>query len=146
MDGTRVLCERCHHLQVTGPQPPRTLGPTAFRLIALFCLAALALAGFTLCALYLTGSGELAWFCALAALMAVSTACPAAILARRRNLTLLIAALYLPLGAWAYLWSMAPGAGWEYGALTAYGGLFIFAIGVVSLGFFVRDMRALPRH
>jgi len=142
--GTKILCGRCYHLQVTGPQPPRTLGPTGFLLIALLCLAALALAGFTLCILYLVGAGDLAWFITLTALMAASIACPAAILARRRNLALLIAALYLPLGLWAYLWSMAPGADWEYSGLTAYGGLLILAIGLVSLGLFVRDLRALP--
>jgi len=101
-DGTKILCGRCYHLQVTGPQPPRTLGPTGFLLIALLCLAALALAGFTLCVLYLVGAGDLAWFITLTALMAASMACPAAVLARRRNLALLIAALYLPLGLWAY--------------------------------------------
>jgi hypothetical protein len=143
--GARLLCERCYHLQITGPEPPRTLGSTGFTVIASLCLAALALAGFALCVLYLVGAGDLAWFIGLTALMFVIVGCPAAILAKRRNLALLVASLYLPLGLWAYLWHLAPGVDWEYGSMTSYGGFFFFTIGLIAMAIFIRDLRALPR-
>jgi hypothetical protein len=143
--GEKLLCGRCYHLQVTTPDLPRTLGYKAFTVIAALCLLALALAGLALCVLYLVGTGDLAWFFALTALMVIIFGCPAAILVRRRNLSLLVASLYLPLGIWAYLWRLAPGVDWEYGGITAYGGFFFFAAGLIALGSFIRDMRALPR-
>ncbi|MBN2028313.1 MAG: hypothetical protein JW854_16310 [Actinobacteria bacterium] len=87
----------------------------------------------------------MAWFIFLGILMLFSLACPAAVLLSRRNLTLLTAALYLPLGIWAYLWYMAPGVNWEYSGITAYGGIAFFLIGLLALLLFARDLRSLPR-
>jgi ABC-type transport system involved in multi-copper enzyme maturation permease subunit len=143
--GLRLLCGRCYHLQINGPEPEHALGSTAFTVIASLCLAALALAGISLCVLYLVGTGDLTWFVVLTILMLVSLGCPAAVLVKRRNLALLIASLYLPLGLWAYLWRLAPGIDWEYGNMTAYGGLFFLAVGLIATILFVRDLRALPR-
>lgn len=144
-DGIRFLCARCYHMYVTGPEPRHRLGSTAFVAIAYVCLAALALSGAALCIFYLAGTGDLAWFVLLSALMLCSVACPAAVFLRRRNLTLLTAAIYLPLGIWAYLWYMAPGVNWMYSGITAYGGIFFFIIGLVALYLFNRDLRSLPR-
>jgi hypothetical protein len=143
--GARLLCGRCYHLQVTGPEPPHILGSKAFTLMAAICLVLIALAGFALCILYLLGSGDFAWFLVLSSLMLIVVVSSAAVLVKRRNLSLIIAVLYLPLGLWAYLWYQAPGAGWEYGRMTAYGGFFFFALGLIAMGLFIRDVRALPR-
>ena len=144
-DGTRFLCTRCYHMYVTGPEPRHTLSSTAFKVIASVCLVALALAGFALCALYMIGAGDLTWFILLSLLMLSVVGSPAAVLYKRRNLTLLIASLFLPLGVWAYLWHLAPGVNWEYSGMTAYGGILFSLIGLVSLVLFARDLRALPR-
>ncbi len=143
--GVKLMCGRCYHLQVNGPEPPRTLSSKTFLLLSSMCLLAMALAGLSLCVLYLLGTEDLGWFIVLTVLMLASLGCPAAVLARRRNLALLIASLYLPLGVWAYLWRAAPGIDWEYGKMTAYGGLFFFAVGIVAMLLFLRDLRALPR-
>ncbi len=143
--GRKLLCERCYHLQVTGPEPPRTLSPTAFTVIAYMGLAAAGLAGFTLCVLYLVGTGDVTWFMVFTALMAVIVGCPALILIKKRNLSLIIASLYLPLGLWAFLWHLAPGAAWDYSRMTSYGGIFFFAVGLAALSVFIRDLRGLPR-
>jgi hypothetical protein len=144
-DGARFLCTRCCHLHTKGPEPPHKLGYTAFTVIAYLCLAALALAGFTLCVLYVIGAGDLTWFVILSALMLCVAGCPAVILVRKRNLALLLAALYLPLGVWAHLWHRAPGVEWEYSAMTAYGGYFFLLIGAAALVAFISNSRALPR-
>jgi hypothetical protein len=143
--GIKILCEDCYHLQITGPQPAHTLSPGAFKLVFSLCLTVLALACTALCILYLSGTGDLPWFILLTALAFAVVACPAFILFRRRNLALLVASLYLPLGLWAFVWHLAPGAGWEYARMTAYGGLLFFALGLVAIYTFVRDLRALPR-
>jgi hypothetical protein len=143
--GIRFLCARCCHRQITGPKPPRVLGHTAFTVIAYLCLAALALAGSALCVLYLSGAGNLTWFIVLGLFSLLAAGCPAVILLRRRNLALLIASLYIPLGLWAYLWRLAPGVEWELSGVTAYGAFFFFTTGLVATILFVRDKRALPR-
>ena len=145
MDGVRFLCTRCYHLHVTGPEPRHRLGSTAFTVIALACLVALALAGVALCVLYMVGAGDLTWFIILSALMLCVIGCPAVFLIRKRNLALLMASLYLPLGAWAYLWHLAPGVDWEYSRMTAYGGYFFFMIGVVALVIFISNRSTLLR-
>ncbi len=143
--GVKILCERCYHQQITGPQPEHKLSSTAFRLLASLCLVALALACSALCVLYLVGTGDLPWFILLAALAIAVIGCPIAILFRKRNLALIMASLYLPLGLWAFVWHLAPGVSWEYGRMTGYGGLLFFALGLIAMYTFVRDLRALPR-
>jgi hypothetical protein len=141
----RFLCARCYHMYVTGSEPRHRLSSAAFMTIAWICLAVLILAGSALCILYLSGTGDFAWFILLSALMLFSVVCPAAVLLKKRNLTMLTAALYLPLGVWAYLWYLAPGVNWEYSGITAYGGIFFFLIGLAALFLFTRDLRSLPR-
>lgn len=143
--GIKFLCSRCYHMQITGPKPPRTLGSTAFLIIAAACLTAVGLAGFSLCILYLLGTGDLLWFIIFSLLMLCVVGCPAGVLVRKRNLAFLVTILYLPLGIWAYLWYLAPGAEWGFSGLTAYGGYFFFIVGIVALVFFVKDLRGLPR-
>ena len=143
--GVRFLCARCYHRQITGPKPPRVLSSSAFTFIAFLSLAVLALAGSALCILYLTGAGNLAWFIILGLFALLVAVCPAAILFRRRNLALLVASLYIPLGAWAYLWQLAPGVEWELSGMTSYGAFFFFTAGIVAAILFARDKRALPR-
>jgi len=144
-EGAKFLCTRCYHLHIAGPPPARTLGSVGFTAVAYICLAVLALAGFALCLLYRAGTGSLPWFIFLTAMTLIVIACPAAVLLKKRNLALFLASVYLPLGVWAYTWFLAPGADWEYGAMTFYGGLLFFVIGLIALGLFIRDMRALPR-
>ena len=144
--GVKFLCSRCYHLQITGPQPPRTLGSTAFVAIAVAGLAAVGLAGFSLCILYMLGTGDLLWFTLFSLLMLCAVGCPAAILVKKRNLALLLSALYLPLGIWGYLWYLAPGSDWLFSRFTAYGAYFFFVGGIVILVFFIRDLRGLPHR
>ena len=146
-DGSKYLCARCYHLQTAGPLPERTLGSTAFLSVAIACLAALALAGLALCVLYLLGTGNLPWFVLLGLLTFCVVGCPAALLLlfKRRNITLLVASLYLPLGLWSFLWHLAPGVEWEYSRTTAWGALFFLFLGAVAMCLFLRDLRALPR-
>jgi hypothetical protein len=144
-DGAKFLCARCYHMHITGPEPPRTLGSTAFLVIAVVSLVVVGLAGASLCILYLLGTGEEQWFITLGAVMLITVASPAGVLLLKRNLALLIAAFYLPLGAWALLWYRAPGVDWGFSGITAYGGFFFAVIGIFALFFFVRDLRGLPR-
>ncbi len=144
-EGAKFMCARCLHLHVKGPEPRHKLGHTAFTVIAFACLAALALAGFALCALYKIGAGDITWSIILSALMLCAMISPAVILARKRNLALLLAGLYLPLGAWAFLWQLAPGMDWQYSAFTAYGGRVIFFLGVGALVIFISNRSKLPR-
>ncbi|MDI6831441.1 MAG: hypothetical protein QME88_08935 [Actinomycetota bacterium] len=144
--GSRFLCARCLHLEVAGPRPRRVLDHRAFLAVAVTLLALLFAAGSLLCALYLVGAGNLAWFMVLAALMLVVMASATSVLARRRNLALLLGSLYLPLGIWACAWRLAPGAGWELSRATGYGGLMLLGAGAVCLYVFGRDARRLPRR
>ena len=98
-DGVKFLCARCYHMHISGPEPPRTLGSTAFLVIAAASLVILGLAGASLCILYLVGTGEEQWFIILGAVMLIAVASPAGVLLLKRNLALLIAAFYLPLGS-----------------------------------------------
>ena len=144
-EGARFLCARCLHLEVAGPAPRRALGHRGFVAAAAVLLALVFLTGSLLCSLYLTGAGEWLWFLILASLLLVATIGASTVLARRRNLALLVGALYLPLGAWALALRMAPGANWELSRSTGYGGLLMLLAGGVSLYVFARDARRLPR-
>ncbi len=144
-DGVKFLCARCYHMHITGPEPNHTLGSKAFLVIAAACLVAAGLAGSSLCILYLLGTGDTPWFIALGLVMLIAVAAPVGVLLLKRNLTLLIAAFYLPLGVWALLWYRAPGVDWGFSGITAYGGFFFGLIGILALSFFIRDLRGLPR-
>ncbi len=145
LDGARFLCARCYHVHIKGPEPRRRLGHTAFTVAAYACLAAVAFCGFALCVLYTLGAGNLMWSIILSALVVCMVGCPAVLLSRKRNLSLLLAALYLPLGVWAYLWHLAPGVEWEYSTMTAYGGYFFFMLGIAALVIFASNLTTLPR-
>ena len=75
----------------------------------------------------------------------VTAIVPAVVLLRRRNITLLVTAFYLPLGIWSYLWFLAPGVDWQFIDSTAWGALFFMAVGFATLYVFLRDLRILPR-
>ena len=79
------------------------------------------------------------------ALMLCAVVGASSALVRRRNLALLLGSLYLPLGAWALAWRLAPGADWELSRATGYGGLLLLAAGAVSLYLYRRDARRLPK-
>lgn len=143
--GTRFLCARCLHLEIAGPEPRRVLGHRMFLAVAVVLLALVFAAGFLLCSLYMIGAGNLAWFLALTALMLCALLGASSALVRRRNLALLLGSLYLPLGAWAIAWRLAPGADWELSRATGYGGLLLLAAGAVSLYLYRREARRLPK-
>lgn len=143
--GTRFLCARCLHLLKVGPEPARASSPTSLKAVAAAALGLTALAGGALCALYLLGTGNLLWFGLLAAATFVLVAFPSAVLLRYRNLTLLVASLFIPMGFWAHIWFRAPGVDWEYAESTGWGSLFFLAIGLITLLLFLRDLRSLPR-
>ena len=145
LDGAKFLCARCYHVHIKGPEPGRRLGHAAFTTAAYVCLAVLALCGIALCIFYVTGAGNLTWSIILSALMLLMVGCPAILLSRKRNLALLLASLYLPLGVWAYLWNLAPGVEWEFSAMTAYGGYIFFMLGIVALVIFASNLTTLPR-
>ena len=143
--GSKYLCSSCYHLQVVKEEPSRAYKYTAFIAVAAVSLTAIALAGLTLCILYFMGTGNLAWFIMLCLLMLCVMASPAVVLLKKRNVTLLITTLYLPLGIWSFLWYMAPGVDLEYSKSTAWGALFFAFIGLFALYLFIRDLRMLPR-
>jgi len=145
VDGAKFLCARCYHMHITGPEPTHTLSSTAFLVTAAVCLVASGLAGSGLCILYLLGTGDTLWFIALGAVMLIAVAASVGVLLFKRNLALLIGAFYLPLGIWALLWYRAPGVDWGFSGMTAYGGFFFAAAGILSLLLFLRDLRGLPR-
>lgn len=143
--GSRYLCVRCYHLQTAGQEPLEEWNCRAFLAIAIASLVAIGLAGIALCILYLSGTGKMAWFVLLLALALSVAVCPAAVLLKRRNLSLLVACLFLPMGIWSYLWHLAPGVDWGYGKSATWGTLGFLAIALFTLYLFLRDLRTLPR-
>ena len=143
--GSKILCQRCYHIQAVVGQGSRSGSPAAFLALCIAALVVLTLTGITLCVLYLFGTGNLLWFILLFVFILVAAGVPAFMLLKRRNITLLVAALYLPLGVWSYLWFLAPGVDWQFIDSTAWGALFFMAVGFATLYVFLRDLRMLPR-
>ena len=143
--GSKILCQRCYHIQAVVGEGSRSGSPTAFLILCIVALFVLALTGITLCVLYLFGTGNLTWFILLFVLILIAVSIPAVVLLKRRNITLLVTAFYLPLGIWSYLWFLAPGVDWQFIDSTAWGALFFMAVGFAALYVFMRDLRMLPR-
>lgn len=143
--GTRFLCRRCLHIQAVEERGSRSGGRASFLAFSIAALVILILTGITLCVLYLLGTGNLPWFILLFVFILITVGLPAVVLFKRRNISLLVTALYLPLGVWSYLWFLAPGVDWQFVDSTAWGGLFFLAVGLAALYVFLRDLRALPR-
>ena len=143
--GSKILCQRCYHIQAVVGQGSRSGSPTTFLTLCIAALVVLTLTGITLCILYLFGTGNLLWFVLLFVVILITAGVPAVVLLKRRNITLLVAALYLPLGIWSYLWFLAPGVDWQFIDSTAWGALFFMAVGFATLYVFLRDLRMLPR-
>ena len=143
--GSKILCQRCYHIQAVVGQGSRSGSPAAFLTLSIAALVVLTLTGITLCVLYLFGTGNLPWFVLLFVVILIAAGVPAVLLLKRRNITLLVAALYLPLGIWSYLWFLAPGVDWQFIDSTAWGALFFMAVGFATLYVFLRDLRMLPR-
>gem|GEM_PF-1269165 len=144
-DGEKCLCRHCHHLQVLRRRNGSGMGYRAFLALACACLAAVALAGFSLCFLYLSGTGRVSWFLPLCASMMLVVGAPSFLLTRRRNLALLAASLYLPLSLWSFLWSLAPGVDWEYEGSMGWSALFFLALACLGFYIYGRDLRTLAR-
>ncbi len=142
----RYLCSRCHHLQVSRAQTDVKAHHSFFTAVVTGSLVLNALAGTSLCLLYLYGTGRVSWFCALLAAVLPVVALPAFVFSRRRNLALLVASSYLPVSLWAFLWWLAPGVGWEYEGSVAWGAAFFLVLGCVGLYLYRRDLRTLPRR
>jgi hypothetical protein len=143
--GNKYLCVHCYHLQIAGQEPMFARSNIVFLAITLSMVAAIALAGLALCLLYLSGTGKVAWFVLLLALMICVVACPIAILFRTRNLTILITSIYLPFGIWSFIIYIAPGVHWEFSKVTVWSALCFLGIGILSLYLFLRDLKILPR-
>ncbi len=143
--GSRFLCARCLHLEVAGPMPRRSLGHKAFLAVAIALLSMVFAAGTALCALYLIGTGDFAWFAALLTLMVGAMASAAWALARKRNLSLFEASLYLPLGLWVFVRFSAPGTSADYNGSLVIGGMVLLIAGAFSFYLYRRDSRRLPR-
>jgi len=146
-NGVKYLCNHCLYLHKAGREPLLLRSHTIFIVIALVSLAVVGLAGLSVCLLYLAGTGKFHWFLVLLLVMLCAVACPAFFIAtKRRNITLLIASFYLPLGVWFLLWSLAPNVLPGYESSTFYGAFCFLGVGALTLYLFVRDMRALPRY
>jgi hypothetical protein len=143
--GSKVLCQRCYHIQAVVEQGSRSGSPAALLAISIVALIVLALTGITLCVLYLFGTGNLLWFILLFVFILIAVIIPAVVLLKLRNITLLVTTFYLPLGIWSYMWFMAPGVDWQFIDSTAWGALFFMAVGFAALYVFMRDLRILPR-
>lgn len=143
--GTGYLCSVCHHRQVLRGEKGGDLTHRAFTTLVLSGIAAVGLAGISLCILYLLGTGRTDWFALLLVGMFLVVFCPAMVLRRRRHLALLAASLYFPLGLWCFTWSLAPGVGWEYPGSMAWGALFFLLLGSLGVYLYRRDLKALSR-
>jgi hypothetical protein len=143
--GEKYLCIRCLYVHRAGRESSPRRSHVLYAGIVVACLAAMGLAGLAICLFYLSGTGRLLWFILLFSLMLFVVALPGVILSSKRNLTLIISSLYLPLSIWSFLWFLAPNVHWEYGNSTAYGAFCFLGLGLLSLSLFIRDLRALPR-
>ena len=143
--GAKYLCARCYYLQASGQGTSR---PGSYKIllgVVFGLMAAIAAAGITLCVLYLIGVASFGWFLLLLLVLLGVVAIPAALLLKRRNLSLLLAALYLPLGIWTYLWYLAPGINWDRGNSVLWGAFIFLFAGLLSTYVSIRDLRTLPR-
>ena len=143
--GGRFLCARCHYPQRSPGAEDRIFGKW-FRFLCRGGPGAVAAAGISLCALYLVGTGRVAWFTVLLLVMSLTVALPWVLYRRRRHLYLVIAALYIPLGLWCFLYCLAPGVGWDYSPSLLGGGFFFLAVGALAAYLYGRDLRSLPRR
>lgn len=144
--GEKYLCRRCHHRQILRWGSGSGTGYRTFVALACACLTLVALAGFSLCVLYLSGTGRVTWFLPLFASMTLVVCVPAFLLTRRRNLALLAASLYLPLALWSLLWSLAPGVDWEYEGSMGWSALFFLALACMGFYLYGRDLRTLTKY
>jgi uncharacterized paraquat-inducible protein A len=143
--GNKYLCLRCLHTQTAGQEPLHARSNIAFVAIGLSALVVIALAGLAICLLYLSGTGKTAWFILFLVLVLCAVLLPAILMLKRRNLALLIAALYVPFGIWSLLFYFAPGVHWAFNKVTSWGAICFLGIGLFSLYIFLRDKRTLPR-
>lgn len=143
--GGEFLCAACHYPQAIPGREGRGIPGAWFRAGCVLGIGLVALAGLTLCILYLAGTGRKTWFALLLLVMAAVIALPLAVFRRRRHLLALTSALYLPLGLWCYLWYLAPGVGWGYAPSLLGGGAFFLVLGSGALYLYRRDLRSLPR-
>jgi hypothetical protein len=133
-------------MQEAGREPTHARGGALLLLVAFSMIALIALAGVALCALYLSGTGRVAWFVVLLLLMLCALACPSLAVVKGRNLKLLSAALYVPLGLWSFLYCLAPGTRWENTLVSVGGSACLLGLGLLCLYLFLRDLRTLPRY
>lgn len=145
-EGDRCLCSRCHHLLVYRPRTGEGMSHRTFTVLVTVSLAIIALAGFSLCFLYLFGTGRVSWFFPLFASMLLVVSVPAYLFSRRRNLSLIAASLYLPLALWSFLWSLAPGVDWEYPGSMGWSAVFILSLAAMGFYLYGRDLRTLSKR
>lgn len=143
--GDEFLCAACHYPQTMPLKEVRGIPGAWFRAGCVLGIGLVGLTGFTLCILYLAGTGRKTWFALLLLVMVAMITLPLSVYRRRRHLLALIPALYLPLGLWCYLWYLAPGVGWGYAPSLLGGGIFFLVLGSGALYLYRRDMRSLPR-
>ncbi len=143
--GGKYLCTLCYHLQTEGQETGKPGSYKVLLGVVYVLLAAIAAAGIALCILYLIGVSNFAWFLLLLLALLAVVIIPATVLVKRRNLSLILATFYLPLGIWTYLWYLAPGINWDRGNTVLWGAFVFLFIGLLSLYLFVRDLHALPR-
>jgi hypothetical protein len=144
-EGDKYLCARCYYLQSAGQETGK---PGSYKIllgVVFGLLTAVAHAGIALCFLYLIGVSSFAWFLLLLLVLLVVVFAATISLLRRRNLALFLAAFYLPLGIWTYLWYLAPGVSWDRGNIVLWGAFLFLFIGLLSIYLVVRDFRSLPR-
>jgi hypothetical protein len=143
--GDKYLCSRCYYLQSAGQETGR---PGSYKiLLGVVCglMAAIMLAGVALCLLYYIGVSSFGWFLLLLLVLVAIVLAPAVVLLRLRNLALFLAAFYVPLGIWTYLWYLAPGINWDRGNIVLWGAFLFLFIGLLSTYLFVRDFRTLAK-
>lgn len=139
------MCSRCYRVQAAGEGTRRRISARIFLAVSAGSLLAAAAAGISLCVLFLLGTGMTSWFLFLTALLLGVVVCPAAVMLRIRNLTLLAASLYIPFGFWSFAWRQAPGVSWLYGGVMGWAALLFWAIGLGSLIMFLSDLGVRPR-
>lgn len=144
-DGIKFMCSRCYRVQAAGEGKRHRMSTRIFLAASAGSLLAAAAAGIGLCVLFLLSTGMTYWFLLLTALLMGVVVCPAVVILKIRNLNLLAASLYIPLGLWSFAWRQAPGVSWLYGGVMGWAALLFWAIGLGSLIMFLSDLGVRPR-
>lgn len=144
-DGKPYLCSRCLHLERVGRE---SLKPGTYRwytgvvaLITGFLGATSLLLAFS----YLQGTGRALWFGLFVFVAVAFTAAGFLLVARKRNLSLIVGVLFSGVGVLGLVWSRSPGIIWSGDGALTWNSFMLLGVGVLSFFLYYRVQRRLPR-